>query len=214
MINKISVKYFFKLKLKSPTSLALETDFQKLTCDISEAVEFFNQKFRGIKEIILSDVEFSIISLILNFEYEPKEQVTAKELTVFSRYLHNEKEWVRFSRERTKLFIPITIIKFTDEDLLKYVSTLGRNLIEYERYFNRLGDDAFDKLYSSENIKYEFYNPKENEGLNSDMTEEQIIAIIKFLFATKDLGPAPGVFKKNQAIEDIKKILIPWVLNS
>lgn len=207
-------RYLFKLKFKSPSSEALETDFKALISDVKEAIDAFNVRFRGIKEIILPSIEYSVISLVLIINDEIREQITAKELTYFSRYLHNEKDWVRFTKERTKLFVPIKINEITDAELFRYINENGLNPLDYEEYFKNLelDEEYFDEELNrggEEKEKSDYYD-FDIIGLISD---EQIMATLQSLLLNKDVGPEVNILKKHAAIEKIKKILIPWIIS-
>lgn len=102
--------FYFDLKLKSPSETALEAGLDRYAEDTYMAAEFFNQRFQGIKKITILEVEGIAVRLMLVYERSTPEKVTAKELTVFSRYLYNERGWDKFTKEPTKMFIPTKIV--------------------------------------------------------------------------------------------------------
>ncbi|MFC5703054.1 hypothetical protein ACFPVX_17330 [Cohnella faecalis] len=211
---QFNARYLFKLKFKSPSSEALNTDFNTLISDVNEAIDAFNARFRGIKEIVLPSIEYSVISLVLIVYDEIREQITAKELTYFSRYLHNERDWVRFTKERTKLFVPIKINEITDAELFRHIHENSLNPLDYEEYFKNL---ELEEEYFDEELDRGNKGMEKGESFESDLissvSDEQIIATLQSLLLNKDMGLAVNVFKKNAAVEKIKRILMPWIIS-
>jgi hypothetical protein len=219
--------YYLNLKLKSPSEDAKDVGLKPFAEDAYEAMEHFNARFRGIKSISIMEAKGIGMDLILYYHKIKPEKVTAKELTVFSRYLYYEKNWGRFSNEKTKLFVPSTDIKeipvheaangleasetgdeeIRNEDnplVKKYPSLIPEELICYVAEYEEQEDK--EEIVEDEN------DVNFIESFASKLTDEQTKAILNYLIATKDLGDIETTHAKRTAIRQINNILAPWAV--
>ncbi|PWV88465.1 hypothetical protein DFQ01_15014 [Paenibacillus cellulosilyticus] len=217
--------YYIKLKLKSPTDEALSEGLKPYADDVYEAMENFNVKFNGIKKITVLKVNGIGLDLFLFYYNIHPIKVTAKELTVFSRYLYYEKNWSRFSRESSKLFVPAgeiiddfplaeayheIFVTQDDTDRKRDASSSLR-----KKYPSLYPEDILEYYYSSENIYAQDDDSLEvknmdYESMPFELTEAQSLATLNFLLQTKDLGSIELANAKREAIQNINSILRPW----
>ncbi|WNC15630.1 hypothetical protein [Brevibacillus brevis] len=212
--------FYFDLKLKSPSELALANGLDDFAEDTYDAAEFFNNRFQGIKRITVLEVEGVALRLMLVYERSTPDKVTAKELTVFSRYLYNERGWDKFTKEASKLFIPskivpmdvfdaqTTIMEFDihpgDEKILKWPS---------------LWPDWAETLVDSDDGKAEMKKPiiswDEDDdifSLEDELTDEQLLAVLNSILLTQNLGSNEAKEAKKSTIKQIKKLITPWAI--
>ena len=200
--------YEVSLKLKSPSELALRTNLYDHKEDVIEAVEFFNRRFKGIKQIILLEVGISLIDLILIFNVKPVSKVTAKELTVFSRYLYHDKGWSDFSKEPSKLLIPAKeITELYDEEV---IFELQERNISFEDF----GIEPYDfDDYEYEGIDaIDDINEREEGDVSVALNDTQMLMLMNSIVATQQLGDSDAVRRKKEVIAKIKKLLYPWAI--
>jgi len=207
--------FYFDLKLKSPSETALETGLDRYAEDTYMAAEFFNQRFQGIKKITILEVEGIAVRLMLVYERSTPEKVTAKELTVFSRYLYNERGWDKFTKEPTKLFIPTKIVPMQWHEA-HFAITAD---------FERDPDDELIKRYPSlwpdwADLGFEpeeevTVNCEEDDDISSyedELSDEQLIAVLNSILATQDMGSNKAKEAKKSVIKQIKKLITPWAI--
>lgn len=207
--------FYFDLKLKSPSETALEAGLDRYAEDTYMAAEFFNQRFQGIKKITILEVEGIAVRLMLVYERSTPEKVTAKELTVFSRYLYNERGWDKFTKEPTKLFIPTKIVPMQWHEA-HFAITAD---------FERDPDDELIKRYPSlwpdwadfgfEPEEEVTVSCEEDDDLSSyedELSDEQLIAVLNSILATQDMGSHKAKAAKKSVIKQIKKLITPWAI--
>jgi hypothetical protein len=207
--------FYFDLKLKSPSETALEAGLDRYAEDTYMAAEFFNQRFQGIKKITILEVEGIAVRLMLVYERSTPEKVTAKELTVFSRYLYNERGWDKFTKEPTKLFIPTKIVPMEWHEA-HFAITAD---------FERDPDDELIKRYPSlwpdwadfgfEPEEEVTVSCKEDDDISSyedELSDEQLIAVLNSILATQDMGSHKAKEAKKSVIKQIKKLITPWAI--
>jgi len=224
-MSHINSFFYFDLRLKSPSELALTEGLSKYAEDAYDAAEFFNNRFRGIKQITVLDVEGVALRLMLVYERTTLEKVTAKALTIFSRYLFHERSWSRFSKEPTKLFIPTTIQQEEWYEAHQTIVEFGRdhepnpNNPEHTKYFQwpSLWPDwaYYDYVDESEKTPVAIgYDEDENEIslVEGELTDDQLLAVLKSILATQELGTEEATASKKFTINQIKKLIAPWAL--
>lgn len=208
--------FYFDLKLKSPSETALEAGLDRYAEDTYMAAEFFNQRFQGIKKITILEVEGIAVRLMLVYERSTPEKVTAKELTVFSRYLYNERGWDKFTKEPTKLFIPTKIVPMEwheahfaitadferdpDDELIKRYPSLWPDWADFG--FEPEDDEVMVSCEEDDDIS----------SYEEELSDEQLIAVLNSILATQDIGSNKAKEAKKSVIKQIKKLITPWAI--
>lgn len=218
-MNRSYTYFYFDLKLKSPSEQALDQRLDSFVEDTYVAAEFFNNRFQGIKKITILEVEGIAVRLMLVYERSTPDKVTAKELSVFSRYLYNERGWDKFTKEPTKLFIPTKIVPMEWHEA-HFAITAD---------FERDPDDEFIKRYPSlwpdwadfgfepddEGAITSTVSCEEDDDISSyedELTDEQLIAVLNSILATQDFGAKEAKETKKATIKQIKKLITPWAI--
>ncbi|WP_159887971.1 hypothetical protein [Paenibacillus puerhi] len=218
--------FYFNLRLKSPSELAQEKGIESKIKDAYEAAKVFNAKFKGIKSVTVLDAQDKTrLDVIMHFKKQCPERVTAKELRSFSQYLINEKGWRVFSTEESKLFVPMRIVQMKWwEAQLAVEGECGHQYDDPES--NEWGDAYFpDWAHSDYGI--DIVDDEADAGDESilegdlktistddidDMTDEQMLAVLKSILMTKNLGPEKASASKQRVIEEIKNLIYPWAI--
>lgn len=202
-MKKVDSFHYFDLRLKAPSDEALQKGLAKFEEDAFDAAEYFNTRFRGIKQIVVFEVGDQTLSLMLVFYSETPEKVTAKELTVFSRYLQNEMNWNRFSRESSKLFIPNRIVETTAHEAFTTFEEFGR---EYDE----------DQILRWPSLIPDWADPgyflADDQDFDIELTDEQMLAVLTSIIQTQNLGLEESKAAKQKAINEIKTIITPWAV--
>ncbi|CAM3996260.1 hypothetical protein COLU111180_18560 [Cohnella lubricantis] len=192
--------HYMVLKLKNPSEEAKGTPLSAFKEQVLEATEEFNKTFKGIKSLIFLGVTEGTIDVLLVFFHPIASKVTAKELTVFSRYLYHDKGWGRFSKEEGKLFIlaqPVKEFDYTDADY-----ALSEYEVDRDRYpfFPDYGPDLEDDEAVNEQDDSEAEDSEE-------LADEAMAPILQYILTTQNMGPLRVREEKQRAIRQIKKIL-------
>jgi|GEM_PF-3024666 len=225
-MNQTYTYFFFDLTLKAPSETALIDGLDNFAEDTYEAAEFFNSRFQGIKKITILGVKGIILSLMLVYEKNTPDKVTAKELTVFSRHLYHELKWDRFTKEANKLFIPARIIPMNWWEAYTTVSMdYGRDYgpdsedPEHELYFRwpSLWPDWAQHDFTTEvdeasNVTVSFEEDDDLLSSEESLTDEQLIAVLNSILATQNLGSKEVTEAKKSTIHQIKKLITPWAI--
>jgi len=218
-LNRSYTYFYFDLKLKSPSEAALEKGLENFSEDTYDAAEFFNHRFQGIKKITVLEVEGIAVRLMLVYERSTPEKVTAKELTVFSRFLYNERGWDKFTKEPSKLFIPIKIVPMEWHDAQFTIDAEFENHPEDERNkrWPSLWPDwaNFDFEPEDREANKVEVSCDEDDGISSyedEITDEQLLAVLNSIVLTQNLGSKEAKEAKKSTIKQIKKLIVPWAI--
>ncbi|QRG65991.1 hypothetical protein [Brevibacillus choshinensis] len=210
--------FYFDLKLKSPSDMALKRGLDDFAEDTYDSAEFFNNRFQGIKKITVLEVEGVALRLMLVYERSTPDKVTAKELTVFSRFLYNERGWDKFTKESSKLFIPTKIVPMewheahftitadferdSEDERNKRWPSLWPDWAEYE----------FDPDLEETNTATVSCEEDDDISYEDELTDQQLIAVLNSILATQDLGSKDAKEAKKSTIKQIKKLITPWAI--
>jgi hypothetical protein len=217
--------FYFDLKLKSPSELAQQEGIAGRIEELYEAAMVFNTKFKGIKSVtVLEVMDKTRFDVIMHFKKQCPERVTAKELRSFSQYLINEKGWRVFSTEESKLFVPTRIIQmkwweaqlameaesghhYDDPETEKWGDAYFPNWAHFDYGVDLVQDEA-------EANEYDHILEGEPKAVSTDeiedLTDEQMLAVLKSMIATKQIGSERAMVAKQQVIEEIKQLIYPW----
>lgn len=207
--------FYFDLRLKSPSETALETGLDRYAEDTYMAAEFFNHRFQGIKKITILEVEGIAVRLMLVYERSTPEKVTAKELTVFSRYLYNERGWDKFTKEPTKLFIPTKIVPMEwHEAHFAITADFERNPDDelIQRYPSLWPDWADFGFEPEDDVVVSCEEDDDLSSYEEELSDEQLIAVLNSILATQDMGSHKAKEAKKSVIKQIKKLITPWAI--
>ncbi|MCF6093888.1 hypothetical protein L1765_07880 [Microaerobacter geothermalis] len=207
--------FYFDLKLKSPSETALETGLDRYAEDTYMAAEFFNQRFQGIKKITILEVEGIAVRLMLVYERSTPEKVTAKELTVFSRYLYNERGWDKFTKEPTKLFIPTKIVPMEwHEAHFTITADFERDPDDelIQRYPSLWPDWADFGFEPEDDVVVSCEEDDDLSSYEEELSDEQLIAVLNSILATQNMGSHKAKEAKKSVIKQIKKLITPWAI--
>jgi hypothetical protein len=204
--------FFFDLKLKFPSELALATNLADRIDEAYEAAAHFNQRYSGIKSITVLGTESNRLLLILYYRKSIPEKVTAKELKIFSQFLSQNKQWGEFSTEKTKLFVPVRIIEM-NWDKAQFAlfnefehSSEDKKAEQYGAAFWPVWGEGDYGIDLEDSIKKATVSLIEDE----DLSDEQLLAVLQYLIMTKDLGSIKAKKSKQGVLEEIKQLIRPW----
>lgn len=185
MFKKI---YKTVLTLKVPNTEGQNLDFTTKISEIKRAEDSFNQKFAGWrKRIIITKIEKDRIELALIMECE-KENITAREIGYFSKFLYHNENWSQYSSEDTKLFSS----KLFEEISLTELKNLA-------------GEHKDENFWA----ELEKSQPTSSNNKAEDLSDEEAMAALKYLMKTKDKNiGATNSQQKIWAINHIKKIIL------
>lgn len=211
--------FYFDLKLKSPSELALENGLDDFAEDTYDAAEFFNNRFQGIKKITVLGVEGVALRLMLVYERSTPDKVTAKELTVFSRYLYNERGWDKFTKETSKLFIPSKIVPMDIFDAQELIMEFDNHpaderLLQWPSLWPDWAETVVDSVETDE-LKRTIISCDEDDDISSledELTDEQLLAVLNSILLTQNLGSSESKEAKRSTIKQIKKLITPWAI--
>ena len=195
--------HYISLKLKSPNELARESSLADYRSDVQEAEAEFNKSFKGVKGLITLYVTEGSIQGLLVYAHTLTSKVTAKALTVFSRYLYRDKDWGRFSKEDGKLFVLAEPVK----ELMHY---------EADELLSAFGVDPGDYTF------YPDYDTSEDEDEHRDGTtldeeeledfaDAQMVPVLEYVLATQHMGSLKSQGDKAKAIRQMKTILTRFI---
>ncbi|ELK41166.1 MULTISPECIES: hypothetical protein [Brevibacillus] len=217
-MNQSYSYFYFDLKLKSPSDSALENGLDDFAEDTYDAAEFFNNRFKGIKKITILEVEGVALRLMLVYERSTPDKVTAKELTIFSRFLYNERSWDRFTKEPSKLFIPTKIVPMEwHEAHFTITADFERDLEDekIKRWPSLWPDWAgfdFDPDYEGLNTATVSCDEDDDISYEDELTDDQLLAVLNSVLLTQNLGSSEAKEAKRSTIKQIKKLITPWAI--
>ncbi|MCM3624347.1 hypothetical protein M4D70_19150 [Brevibacillus borstelensis] len=211
--------FYFDLKLKSPSELALENGLDDFAEDTYDAAEFFNNRFQGIKKITVLEVEGVALRLMLVYERTTPDKVTAKELTVFSRYLYNERGWDKFTKEASKLFIPSKIVPMDVFDaqttIMEFdIHPADERILKWPSLWPDWAETVVDSVETDE-LKRTLISCDEDDDISSledELTDEQLLAVLNSILLTQNLGSNEAKEAKKSTIKQIKTLITPWAI--
>jgi hypothetical protein len=193
-----SIRFFrFELKLKFPSSSANLIEFASLMEDINEAVKHFNARYSGKRLIVPMEVGVHSMAVMLGVNNGP-ENISGRHLRVFSDFLFNEKGWHRFSSQTNKLFV--------SDGYTEIESSIAQDILR--RIIS-------NPLYS--NIKFDIWLPPQSlietpiKGDIQTLSDDDALIVLEYLIRLKDVGDENTRVKKAKAINEIKRLLLPWV---
>lgn len=194
--------YTVSLKFKTPSELGRELNFQNKTTDVLESILEFNNKYSSwSKRLILLSMGKNHMNLLLVLE-KSKDKISTREIRSFTAYLRREKNWSVYSKDPTKLFEGFNFRKIMLNESIKLISSISADLVDLQRPHLDIITDA-----EAENVVNN-HQPQNIES-HSDLTDDQAIAILKYLQETKHLG-AHNI-EKQETIIQIKDLLVKWV---
>lgn len=186
--------YNINLTFKVPNDNGRLLDFRQKVYDIIYAVEEFNYTvFPNTKKLYLNEIEKKVIKLILFIEKKGK--VTARDISVFSKRLYHDKNWIVFTKETAKLFTAklekvrpgLAYMKFDESNFISdEVISLTQN---------------YPKDLSNKTIFY-----------NHILSDEDLKNWIEKLIKTQNQGNEFQVEKKKRVIYQLKEIIKNYLL--
>lgn len=176
--------YKILLCFKVPNEKGALLDFRTKRQDIIYGVLAFNRQFRGEKVIKLINVYDSSIELLLKINKLC--EVTAREITYFSKRLHHDRDWKSYSRDETKLF---TATQFNE---------VTREFIDSFDSLPEISSDSTEKVINSSNAI--------NHNMN--LSDEDAINALKALINLQNIGSKETIEKRKDILVKIKNLLI------
>lgn len=199
-MKEINTYHYISLKLKNPNELARESSLADYRSDVQEAEAEFNKSFKGVKGLITLKVTEGSIQGLLVYTHTLTSKVTAKALTVFSRYLYRDKDWGRFSKEDGKLFVlaePVKELTYYEADGL--LSAFEVNPGDYTFFPDYdTSEDEDEHMDGSTTL--------DGEELE-DFADAQMVPVLEYLIATQHMGSLKSQGDKARAIRQMKTIL-------
>lgn len=171
--------YKILLCLKVPNEKGVMLDFRTKSQDITYGILAFNKQFKGEKIIKLLRINEGSIELLLKIKKFC--EVTAREITYFSKRLHHDRNWKSYSRDETKLFTAKQFIEVTSEFI-----------------------NEFDNIQEIND-----YNAEKNiEGNDVRLSDEDAINALKALINLQNIGTIEVVERRKEVLIKIKKLLL------
>ena len=159
---------FFKMELalRFPNEIADKSDLRNYYGDVDYAITQFNEYYSD-REIIFFDISKNKIIVLLE---TPKEKITAREITYFSKRLHHDRNWKRFSKQDTKL-LKADVQKITENEFEKYLNIIkeedvGEKLEEIEIMTDEQAIEALKGLIVIKSIGGEEIKKERERNLN------------------------------------------------
>lgn len=199
--------YDIFLKLKSPSDLIEKFQTSEFKDDLKEAQCAFNKHFHGKKSIEVCFDEHSTIHVILIMIKPVERNITAKELTYFSRYLYQEKDWAIYSNEDNKLFITAKPIKQIEKS-------------DVEIYFAEMDLDVTTRYWFSPDNEPDDLGEEEEDDdtleiseISTDvsLSDSQLMKSVEFLIETKNHGNFKSKNNKRETLEKIHEAIIKYL---
>jgi hypothetical protein len=201
-MDKIFIHY--ELGLKTPTKEFKEKGFSQFISDIEEAIKHYKKAYVGARSILLLDVNEISIHLLLASEVSETISLSARDLTTFSKYLYNNKDWKRLSRERSTLFYQKQIRRYLGYELSLLFEKFDKEVNDYID-----PQDQYQEAEAEINTGSEF---DEKDSLYSeDLSDDQCVQILRYVLSTKDLGSPEHKRQKLSAVSQIKSILYQFI---
>lgn len=201
--------YRISLKLKTPSEEGKNLNFKDLSNSLMEATHEFNDKYRSwSKRLILDTIEAKFFNVLLIIE-KNKEKISTREIRSFTAYLNKVKNWSVYSRDKSKLFEGARFVKVSLKEAKEIVEEIPKESHLYEsqkddiHFLNGTKEQEEPRIIHYEKVQQ--IHPE----LSHDISDEQAMAIFKYLLKTKDLGQHHR--EKKEAVLQIKDMLIKWL---
>lgn len=178
------------LVMRTPNEEGMKVNFKDKLDDIIYAVKKFNSKFKDYKEIKLfevTDINEVILFLKIQVPLEKDiKDISARELSYFSKRLAHDKDWQRFSRVRSSLFTTAVFELLDDKGVAMY----NKSPIFPDEYNTSNNDLYLDEIDVHE------------------LTDEEALEIFKSLLIVQNIGDSNTIRRRQSIIEQIKKLLV------
>jgi len=194
------------LKIRVPSEEANELDFSSKSDDVLESVSHFNDKFRDWnKRIIVVNISKRTIRMLLVIENEKQdENLSAREMRLFTSYLTNNKGWKMYSKDKNKMF---ECVNFKAIHVFEAQALLSKMAEADALYVNQKLDIQFINEYAEEQSMTE----NDSDVNITDMmhlSDDDACAIFQYLIKTQHIGA--NQVKKQITINKLKELLITW----
>lgn len=167
------------LVLKVPSPAGENFDFRTKLNDIETAALKFNNRFKGLKGVTLSEVREREIELSLTIDAPHDKPINARELSSFSKKLYHEYGWSDYSRETAKLFTA--------------------------KIFH---DVTSDHVQSHSSLPLKAAQAANKQPVPMSMSDSQALEALDALLKIQDVGPSDIRVARKKSIEAIKSILM------
>lgn len=186
------------LRVKSPTADSQEKHMKDLRDDILEAVQVFNDKFRDwSKRIIITQTAKRAIHLMLVMEKSTvADNLSVREIRLFTQYLRNTKNWDRFTREKHKMFETGEFYTLDEPGIKQQLNKVQQDDVLVEA---QAEDIQFLGEYAIASAPLPMM----------DMEDEDILTVLEYIIKTQDKGSKSQ--EKKADILAVKSILSKWL---
>ena len=187
------------LKIKNPTATADELSLYDLRDEVLEAVNQFNDRFRDwSKRLVITQITKKALHLILVIETTwMAENISVREIRLFTQYLRNAKKWHLYTKEKNKMF---ETVEFSKIDHATIENLLSRLKVDEHLHLAQKSDTDF--------LEQSLIDDPVGVSIMT-MNDEDIPVILDYLLKTKEKGKHSGQKKKD--IDKIKSILSNWL---
>ena len=189
--------YDVELVLKVPNNQGKLLDFRTRILDIIYAVEEFNySNFSIKKKLYLKNVERKVIQLYLYID--KKSDVTARDISAFSKRLYHDKNWSIFTRETSKLFTTLKLERINLNINSKYSNV--RLKFDDENFISKDVLKIKEKYSNIDNSNIDIFN-------NHELSDDDLMYWIKKIIQTQNQGGPMEVERKKKIIYELKEII-------
>ena len=200
-------KYYFhyEIGMKTPTVEFRNGGFVPHAEDINEAITAYNSYYNEIREAILLSVTEYSCHILLIVKEGGSIAKTAKDLIILSKHLYNDKDWKRYSREPNTLFYLKRIQQYDAFELQDLFEEFGKDVYAYLDQ-----EDTFEFPEDEIIIEKGEEDILDTSGYDN-LSEDQCIALMKYLFSIRTIGSAERCQAKAAAISKIKAVLYQFI---
>ncbi|MBV4425278.1 hypothetical protein [Clostridium tyrobutyricum] len=172
----------FKISLsfKVPNEQGILLDFRTKKQDIAYGVLAFNRQFKNKKTIKLLNINKNSLVLLLKINKPGK--ITAREITYFSKRLHHDRNWQKYSRDNTKLFTASVFNEVTQQFI-----------------------NDFDKMPE---VNTDINQEDLSNVTDVKLSDEDAINALKALINLQNIGSKEIIEKRKNLLLKIKNLLI------
>lgn len=126
--------YKLLINIAYPSIEAPETFSEHEKSDLNKAIERFNQRFRGKKQLEIDEINVNFVKINLLSNLNLKNPT--REISAFSQILYNDFNWKKFSEKENRMF-DIKLINIQDEcvqntsydNMSNFFVTLGEKIL-------------------------------------------------------------------------------------
>jgi len=184
--------YEIELCFKVPNDQGRLLDLRSKVFDILYAVEEFNcTEFKDYKKIFLKNILRKRIQLLLYIDkHNGSNQVTARDISVFSKRLYHDKNWSIFTKENAKLFVTLKFEECLNTTNYKFdgITFFSQEIIDIK------------KKYPQNNSNIDIFN-------SHILSDRDLLTWTEMLISMQEVGSEFEIERKKKIIYQLKEII-------